>query len=136
MSQEQQQQGQESEDQRIPGLRFSNCTFNNVTITGNSIYMDSYGYRTIGDITRLQELRFQQTTTQQPSLPADSSASAPSTSIQVPLGNQTPSSRKNPTRTRKKKELAQYDILPTPQDTPEAPVESSSKEKERDPYYS
>ena len=33
--------------------------------------MDSYGYRTIGDITRLQELRFQQTTQQQQSSTSD-----------------------------------------------------------------
>jgi hypothetical protein len=64
MNPEQQQTEDESEDQRIPGLVFNSCTFNNVTISANSIYMDSYGYRTIGDITRLQELRFQQTTQQ------------------------------------------------------------------------
>jgi hypothetical protein len=109
------------------------------------------GHRSLNEMLALQEqaIRLQRQyqtqgpSTHQPQSGTSTSApvppAAPLTYSQVPptevLGAQTPAARKNPPRTRKKKD--KHDILPTPQDTPEAPVESSSKktDTQRDPDY-
>jgi hypothetical protein len=78
---------------------------------------------------------------QQDSTQAGPSTSTPvppsgsSTSTSLPPPQETPGTRKNPIRQKKNIQLTT--ILPTPQDTPEAPVESSSKKTDTqgDPDY-
>ena len=107
------------------GRVFNHCTFTfnaDVTFNGN-VFMDSYGYRHIGDILQLQELRHQQQSSsrQPPRQPPSGTSSttatvappAPSRSVSAPLftgSPMQPPSTPSVTQT-------QSAVLPTPQKT-------------------
>jgi hypothetical protein len=48
------------EEQELTGRVFHNCTFNAAVTFNGNVFIDSYGYRNIGDVLRLQEQRLQQ----------------------------------------------------------------------------
>ncbi len=116
-----------TEQKEPPGYIFNNCTFNGVTLSGNNIFMDSYGYRTVGDILRLQDQRTrqlaeqQQQSNQQPSLP---SHQQPASSSNIPPPQSQPSSQHQlhqPTTTHP---------FPTPQETPKRKSQPTEEEQE------
>ena len=119
---EQQLPAVEEENQGdFTGRVFNHCTFNaSVTFTGN-VFVESYGYRNIGDVLRLQEQRLhqlqQQSTTASttPPLATTVAPPAPSRSVSAPLFTGSP--MPPPSIPAVSSQLAQSSVLSTPQAT-------------------
>jgi hypothetical protein len=119
------QQSPQLEEQEFTGRIFENCTFNgDVNFNGN-VFIDSYGYRNIGDVLRLQEQRLQQLQQQASTSAVNAPPTTGSSSILPKLStskvaSEQPKSVKPRTRkvgTKKKVELEdEYQLVEENQD--------------------